>query len=271
MRPTLFMIGSLPVRSYGLMLAIGFLIATYVASYRAEKRGIPSQMIFDLGLCILVGAVLGARIFHVLQHPKLYSSFWDFFKVWEGGLAFYGGFILAFGGAFAYVRWKKLSMGKVADIMAPSLMLGTGIGRIGCFLAGCCFGKPTSLPWGVTFPEYSAPWLEFGAQKIHPTQLYSSLDLIGIFVILVVIQKYMKFPWQLFFISVIMYAVHRFLIDFLRFYEPTERIGGLATSQVMSIIAAVISLAMIIFLTVWHAHDNEPLQASQAGKGKKGK
>jgi len=143
MRPTLFTIGPFPVRSYGLLLAMGFMIATYVGARRAEKRGIPSQMIFDLGLCILIGAVLGARIFHVLQHPDLYSSFWDIFKVWEGGLAFYGGFILALGAAFGYVRWKKLSMSKIVDIMAPSLMLGTGIGRLGCFFAGCCFGKPT--------------------------------------------------------------------------------------------------------------------------------
>lgn len=260
MRPTLFMIGSIPVRGYGLMLAIGFLIATYVAGRRAEKRGIPSQMIFDLCLCLLIGGVLGARIFHVLQHPDTYSSFWDLFKVWEGGLAFYGGFILAVGAALAYIRWKNLSTGKVFDIVAPSLMLGTGFGRIGCLFAGCCFGKPTSLPWGITFPEYSAASLEFGMQKVHPTQIYSSLSLFSLFAILIILHRYTRYPGQLFFITVLMYSVHRFLIDFLRFYNPEERIGGLATSQVMSIIAAAITLAVMIAIAVWRARHTESLQ-----------
>lgn len=273
MRPTLFMIGPIPVRGYGLMLAIGFLIATYVAGRRAEKRGIPSQMIFDLCLCILIGAVLGARIFHVLQHPNTYSSFWDLFKVWEGGLAYYGGFILSVAAALAYIRWRKLSTGKVFDIVAPSLMLGTGIGRIGCLFAGCCFGKPTSLPWGITFPEYSAAWYAYGMKlvKVHPTQIYSSLSLLSLFVILILLQRYARYPGQLFFITALMYSVHRFLIDFLRFYEPEERIGSLATSQVVSIIAIVIVLAAMIAIAVWRARHTESLQTPQSGKVKEGK
>jgi len=267
------MIGPIPVRGYGLMLAIGFLIATYVAGRRAEKRGIPSQMIFDLCLCLLIGGVLGARIFHVLQHSSIYSSFWDFFKVWEGGLAYYGGFILSVGVALAYIRWRKLSTGKVFDIVAPSVMLGMGIGRIGCLLAGCCFGKPTSLPWGITFPEYSAAWLAYGMKfvKVHPTQIYSSLSLFSLFAILIILQRYTRYPGQLFFITVLMYSAHRFLIDFLRFYNPEERIGGLATSQVVSIIAAAITLAVMIAIAVWRARHTESLQTPQSGKAKEGK
>ena len=250
MRPTLFKIGALPIRGYGLMVAIAFLVATYVAARRAEKRGIPSQNIFDLGLYILISAMLGARVFHTLQHPDSYESVLDILKLWEGGLVYYGGFIFAFVVSILYLRKKKLPTGEVLDILGPSLILGVGIARIGCFLAGCCFGKPTSLPWGITYPEGSLAWFEVGSQKVHPTQLYSVLSLFSIFMILLILQKRTKFSGQLFLLSVLMYSVHRFLIDFLRYYSPDERMGGLATSQVMSIIGGVIAIAVMIFLVV---------------------
>ena len=260
MRPTLFriplpLIGSLPVHGYGLMVAIGFLVAIYIAARRAKKRGVPSQAIFDLGLYVLVSALVGARILHFLQHRSSYSSFVDVLKIYEGGLAYYGGFILAFVVAVLYLRSRKLSIARVAVIISPSIVLGLGIGRHGCFLAGWCFGKPTSLPWGITFPERSLAWIEIGAQKIHPTQLYSSISLMAIFTILIVLQKYMKFPSQLFLTCVLMYSVHRFLIDFVRYYTPDERIGSLATSQVMSIVAGAAALVvMIVFIVRYSSH-----------------
>ncbi len=266
MRPTLFKLGALPIRGYGLMVAIAFLVATYVAARRAEKKGISSQIIFDMGLYILVSAMLGARIFHALQHLDTYDSFWDVLKLWQGGLAYYGGFMLALVVSILYARKKKLPTGTILDIFGPSLILGVGIARIGCFLAGCCFGKPTSLPWGVTFPEGSLPWFELGLQKIHPTQLYSVLSLLCIFTILMIIQKHMKFSGQLFLFCVIMYSVHRFLIDFLRYYAPEERMGTLATSQVMSIIGGVIAVAVMIALMVRRASDADAVEANHPKK-----
>lgn len=254
------MIGSLPVHGYGLMVAIGFLVAIYVAARRARKRGIPSQAIFDLGLYVLVAGLFGARIFHYLQHRSDYSSFWEVLKIYEGGLAYYGGFILAFAVAVLYLRSKKLAIARIADIIAPSLALGLGMGRVGCFLAGCCFGKPTSLPWGMTFPERSLAWIEIGVQKVHPTQLYSFISLMVIFTILIVLQKYMKFPGQLFLICVILYSIHRFLIDFVRYYTPDERIGSLATSQVMSIVAGAAALVAMIVFTVRHTSHTGPAE-----------
>ena len=252
MRPVLFRIGSLPVHSYGLMLAFALLSGTYIAVRRAKKEGIPSQIIFDLGLLILVSAVVGAHIFHVLQHPRSYGSLLDIVGIWQGGLsglAFYGGFILALVAGIIYVRWRKLPIADVTDIFAPSLLLGVGIGRVGCFLASCCFGKPTSLPWGVIFPENSLATLELGRmEKVHPTQLYSSISLISMFAILLVLRRHIKIRGLLFLLSILMYAIHRFFIDFLRYYAPDERMGGLATSQVISIIAAVAAVAVMIFL-----------------------
>jgi phosphatidylglycerol:prolipoprotein diacylglycerol transferase len=273
MRPTLFriplpLIGSLPVHGYGLMVAFGFLVAIYVAARRARKRGVPSQAIFDLGLYVLVSALVGARILHFLQHRSSYSSFVDVFKIYEGGLAYYGGFILAFVVAVLYLRSRKLSIARVADVIAPSLMLGLGIGRIGCFLAGCCFGKPTSLPWGITFPERSLAWIEIGAQKVHPTQLYSFISLMAIFTILIVLQKYMKFPGQLFLTCVLIYSVHRFLIDFVRYYTPDERIGSLAASQVMSIVAGAAALVVMIVFIARHSSHAGPAETRKQGEKK---
>ena len=261
MRSTLFRIGPLPIRGYGLMVAIAFLVAVYVAARRAKKEGVPPQAIFDLSLYILISALLGARVFYILQHRDSYSSFVDVLRIWQGGLVYYGGFALALVVAVLYLRWKKLPIGKVADVLGPSLVLGMSIGRIGCFLAGCCFGKPTSLPWGVTFPEDSLAWMEIGSQKIHPTQLYSVVSLFSIFIILLILRRHMKFSGQLFLFSVLMYSVYRFLIDFVRYYTPDARIGSLATSQVISIGTGTIAFAVMIVITVQRVLHTIPASA----------
>jgi phosphatidylglycerol:prolipoprotein diacylglycerol transferase len=268
MQPVLFKIGSFPVHSYGVMFAVAFLIATYIAARRAEKEGIPSQTIFSLGLLLMVSAIVGARVFHILQHTRSYGFLTNIAEIWESGLsglAFYGGFILALVVGSVYIRWGGLSVAGVMDILAPSLMLGTGIGRVGCFLAGCCFGKPTSLPWGVTFPESSMVTLELGRmEKIHPTQLYSFVSLLVIFFILLVLRKHMKIKGMLFLVSILMYSVHRFFIDLLRYYTPDERMGSLATSQVMSIIAAIVSIAIMIFLNTRQTPDVITVEARKS-------
>lgn len=269
MRPTLFTIGSLPIRGYGLMVAIAFLAAIYVAARRASKEGIPSQTIFDLGLYILISALLGARIFYSIQFRSSYDSFTDFLKIWQGGLVYYGGFISAFVVGVLYMRWKKLSIPKVLDIFAPSMMLGLSIGRIGCFLAGCCFGKPTSLPWGVTFPEGSMARLEFGEVPIHPTQLYSFVSVFSIFIILIVLRRYMKFSGQVFLLTVFIYSIHRFLIDFLRYYAPNERFGSLSSAQVISIVAGTTALVAMIVFTVWQSRHTSTTKARQPKRKEK--
>ena len=262
MRPTLFTIGALPVRGFGLMVAIAFLVAIYTAARSAKRQNIPAQMIFDLGLYILISAMFGARIFYALQHPDSYSSLLDILKIWEGGLTYYGGFILAFVVAVVYLRAKKLSIAKVVDILAPSAILGIGIGRIGCFLAGCCFGKPTSLPWGVTFPKGSLPWMVLGLEKIHPTQLYSSFSLFIIFTILMTLRKHMKFAGEMFLTTVLFYSIFRFLVDFVRYYTPQEHVGVLTTSQFISMILGLLALISIIVLHSRNASKNKSAEAN---------
>jgi len=247
MRPTLFTIGSLPIRSYEIMVAIGFLIALYIAIRRAKKKNIPFRFMLDLGLCILISGFVGARIFYILQHIRSYDSLADTFsRIWEGGLTYYGGFVLASLVGFIYLRSRRLPIAGVTDIIAPSLALGEGISRIGCFLAGCCFGKPTDLPFGVTFPENSLTGIITDSQKVHPTQLYSSIILFCIFIILITFQRYTKFSGQLFLSYMIMYSIYRFSIDFLRYYTPEEHLGILTYSQVTSLVLGLIAIIIMI-------------------------
>lgn len=247
MLPTLFRIGPVSIHSYGLMVAIAFLISTLVAAARAKSYGIPYQNVFDLGFYVLISALLGARIFHFFQHLDDYSSFWEVFKVWEGGLAYYGGFILALISSIIYLRKNRLSIGKFGDIIGPCIILGISIGRIGCFLTGCCFGKETNLFWGIP-----SRWalIDLENLKLHPTQLYSSISLFIIFLVLTRLRRYMKFSGQLFLLSIISYSIFRFLIDFLRYYSPEEYTGTLTTSQLMSIIFGVTSIIVTIVLYI---------------------
>lgn len=255
MRPTLFTIGSLPIRSYEVMVALGFLIALYIAVRRAKKKNIPFRFMFDLGLCILISGFVGARIFYILQHIRSYDSLADTFSmIWEGGLTFYGGFVLASLVGFIYLRSRRLPIAGVVDIIAPSLALGEGISRIGCFLAGCCFGKPTGLPFGVTFPENSLTGIITDSQKVHPTQLYSSIILFCIFIILITFQRYTKFSGQLFLSYMIMYSIYRFSIDFLRYYTPEEHLGILASSQVTSLVLGLLAIIIMIRKSVLLLH-----------------
>jgi phosphatidylglycerol---prolipoprotein diacylglyceryl transferase len=247
MRPTLFTIGSLPIRSYEVLVAIGFLIALYIAIQRAKKKNIPFRFILDLGLYVLISGFVGARIFYILQHIRSYDSLSNAFSsIWEGGLTYYGGFVLASFVGFIYLRSIRLPIAEVMDIIAPSLALGEGIARIGCFLAGCCFGKPTNLPCGVTFPENTLTGIITDSQKVHPTQLYSSVILFCIFIILIIFQKYAKFSGQLFLSYMIMYSIYRFSIDFLRYYNPEEHLGIFAYSQVTSLVLGLTAIIIMI-------------------------
>jgi len=249
MHPILFKFGSLTISSYSFITAFGFLLAVFIAILRARKVGISIRNVIDLSLYVLISGFLGARLFHKFQHISFYNSISDFLNIWKGGFAYYGGFVFAFSVGIIYILLKKLPTGKIVDIIAPSLAIGEGIGRIGCFLAGCCFGKPTDLSCGVIYPKNSFTWSIIGSQAVYPTQVYSAITLFCIFVILLVIQKYMKFHGQLFLTFLIFHSLYRFIIDFFRYYTPEEHIIMLTTSQFISIIialGAVISMFIIM-------------------------
>jgi phosphatidylglycerol:prolipoprotein diacylglycerol transferase len=168
-------------------------------------------------------------------------------------MTFYGGAILAFVAGLVYVKLKGLKVWAVADIIAPSLALGLFLARLGCFLNGCCFGEPSSLPWSVVFPSGSYAEQIFGAGvHVHPTQVYSSLAGLGMFFLLLWMERWWRFDGALFWRFVILYSLWRIYIDILRYCEPNSlhSIGGvtLAESQLISMGLIVASAFMLIWL-----------------------
>ncbi len=227
------------------MVSIAFIVTLLISIQRAKKYYISPYVILDISLYLLISGFIGARIFYILQHIRDYESIDSVLQIGNGGWTFYGGFILASMVFIIYVYLNKLPAGKIADIVSPPLALGIGISRIGCFLAGCCFGKPAEFPCGISFPINSLPWTEFGTQKVHPTQIYSLVFLITIFFVLLYLEKYTVFSGQLFMFFIILYSTKRFFIDFLRYYPEEQFLGGLTESQFISIIINMFTLALM--------------------------
>ncbi len=183
MFPVLFHIGGFTVLSYGLFMAVGFLLGIGIAVREARRKGIPPEKILDLSFYIIFSAIIGSRLLFVLiNYPHYLEHPLDFFKVWEGGLVFFGGLILSFLTGLWIIRKQKLLFWETADLMAPSIAIGQAFGRLGCFAACCCFGRTTNRFWGVTFthPDSLAPT----GIALHPTQLYEALTALIIFFIL---------------------------------------------------------------------------------------
>ncbi|OYD15010.1 prolipoprotein diacylglyceryl transferase [candidate division WOR-3 bacterium JGI_Cruoil_03_44_89] len=245
----LFQLGRITITTYGVMLATAFIAGIIIAERRGIRYGVPKDTVGNLSLLILLGAIAGSRAFYVFSHLSDYSGEWQrAFYVWEGGLTFYGGVILAFLLSVIWTRRRSLPFGKLADIVAPSLALGVGIGRIGCFLNGCCFGKPSNF--GVIFPPDSPCAWELGVGvRVHPTQLYSSLAGFSIFGILLLLEKRKNFSGELLVWFFLLYGLWRFSIDFIRYYSPSTYIfPNVTNNQVVSLVVFILSLTAIIHL-----------------------
>jgi phosphatidylglycerol:prolipoprotein diacylglycerol transferase len=246
--PVLFHIGKLHIYSYGLMIAIGVVVGLLLARRQSVREGINPDKIIDITFYILVAALIGSRLLFVLMNLEEYATDpLKIFKIWEGGLVFYGGLLLAVAVGIWYIKRLDLPLWQVADIFAPSVAIGHAFGRIGCFLAGCCYGKPSTLPWAVTFadPRSLAPQ----GIPLHPTQLYSSLGLFAIFSLLVFLRKRKTFHGELFWSYTLMYSIFRFFIEFLRGDPRGSVLGGiLSTTQAIGIPIAGISVAMLLYL-----------------------
>ena len=248
MYPVLFRIGPFTLHTYGVFIAMAFLSAIALALREARKEGEDANKILDLCFYMLVAAIVGSRILYVLIN---WSTFrhdpFEIVRIWQGGLVFYGGFIGALLTALWYMRRKGLPLLKTADIMAPSIAFGLFVGRIGCFFAGCCYGKTCDLPWAVIFthPESLAP----KGVPLHPTQLYSSLNGLFIFFVLVGIRRIKGFEGQIFWTYVLLYGVTRSIIEHFRGDERGMFVEGMfSTSQLIGLIMAVIAIAMMIIL-----------------------
>ena len=249
MFPVLIKIGPLTIHTYGLLIAVGFLVALTLAAREAKRKDIPNESIIDVGFYALLSGVIGARLFFILtnlgnflEHPL------DMVKIWEGGLVFYGGVIFALPTAIWVAKKRGLPLWQTADIWAPSIAIGHAIGRLGCFCAGCCYGRPAEgLLWSVTFTNPNS--LAVLGTPLHPTQLYeSALELMN-FLILMTLRRHQSFKGQLFLVYILNYSIIRSVVELFRGDEVRGFLfPGFSYSQAISVAMFIAALSLLIVL-----------------------
>jgi phosphatidylglycerol---prolipoprotein diacylglyceryl transferase len=215
MHPNLFSIGPFTLHTYGLFLAVGFLLGLLVAVKLGRQQGISSQQVLDMGFIILFSAILGSRLFYVLMNLPHYSRRpWGILEIWNGGLVFSGGAVCALAAIVWYARRYHLSLLTLADLWAPAAAVGQGFGRVGCFMAGCCYGKPAYVPWAVTFtdPRALAPL----HQPLHPTQIYHAMSGFAIFGILLFLRRKGSYTGRVFVWYLLLHSFSRLLVEHFR-------------------------------------------------------
>jgi phosphatidylglycerol:prolipoprotein diacylglycerol transferase len=252
MHPILFEVGDWPVYSYGVLLAIAYLAALQFAVVRARRVGLDGTRIMDLGIYLIIAALVGAKL-------MLVAVDFDYFRrqprellslVRAGGV-FYGGLLAALGAAIVLVRRYALPLWTTADLFAPGIALGHVIGRFGCLLAGCCYGKPTHVPWAVTFTSPEAQ-LNVGTPldvPLHPTQLYDAgAELVILALLLATERRGRPFAGRTFWLYMLLYGVSRFVIEFYR-GDDRGMFGPLSTSQWVSLVVVPLAVFMWIRLS----------------------
>lgn len=254
MHPELFRIGSFPVHTYGVFLALAFLGAIMVTVRLGARDGLPKERIYDLCLWMLLASLVGSKILMLFTEPEYRGNFWallslDFLR--SGGV-FYGGLIGAVVTGYFLMRRYKLPWWKTADACAPGIALGNVLGRLGCFSAGCCWGRPTTEPWGVRFTELAHEITGVPAGvALHPTQLYESISMLIVFAFLLWLHRHRRFSGQVILLYALLYSAIRFVIEFFRDDPRGDIFGlttltGLSTSQMIGIIVGVASLIVLV-------------------------
>lgn len=248
MHPILFEIGHFPVRAYGVMITVAVLAGLWLAGKEAERKGFEKERISDFAFYVVVGGILGARIYYVFfTDPKSFlANPLRFLAFWEGGMAIHGAILAGFLVSIWYT-WKwKLPFWKWADTLAPSLILGQAIGRMACFLNGDAHGYPTDLPWGMVYAANSPAGQMFPGQPLHPTQLYEMGFNVIIFFVLWRLRKKNFFDGFLFLLYVILYSSIRIFVENFRADQLTYG-GEISAAQTAGFVAIGISLIILIF------------------------
>lgn len=255
MHPVLVKLGWFNIYSFGFMLAVSFLVGIYVSSYRAKRFGLDPKHVLDLSVILILAGVVGSRLLYVVFHLDEYDSFIDMFALWQGGATLYGGFLLAILATYLYAAKHNVGFLFLADVFAPALALGIMLTRVGCFLSGCCFGKPTGRPWGIVFPPDSAAGAyarQVAAHAgdvahLHPTQLYASFYGLVIFAVLMLAENRVTKRGAAFGILVAFYGVFRFTLDFFRYYESNMRmLFNLTLNQWISVGMFLVGLYLLL-------------------------
>jgi phosphatidylglycerol:prolipoprotein diacylglycerol transferase len=254
MYPELFRIGSFPINTYGVFLALAFLSAILLTVRLAERDGLPREKIYDLCLWILLASLIGSKVLMLFTEPEYRDHPWQLLSLdfLRSGGVFYGGLLGASLTGYFLMKHYRLPWWKTADACAPGIALGNFFGRQGCFAAGCCWGKPTSLPWGVKFSELGHQITGVPTDTpLHPTQLYESFSMLIVFFFLLRLHKRKRFDGEVILFYALLYSIVRFCIEFFRDDPRGDILGlttltGLSTSQIISIIVGLSALTILV-------------------------
>jgi phosphatidylglycerol:prolipoprotein diacylglycerol transferase len=253
MHPVLFEAGGVTLYAYGVLLAAAYLIGLQVTLVRARARGLDGQRVMDMGIWVIVSALIGAKLLLAVQYPRQYfTSVSGFFELLRVGGVFYGGLIAAIVTAI-WCLWRYgLPLWTTGDAIAPALALGHAVGRLGCLLAGCCYGRQTSVPWAITFHDRAAQTIvgtPLGV-PLHPTQIYEAgAELLIMCGLLLLERRGRPFAGRTFWTYILLYGVSRFVIEFYRGDDRGMLFGTLSTSQSVSLVLVPLAIVMLFVLS----------------------
>jgi len=252
--PELFRIGPLTIYTYGVLLAVSYLVGLKLAMARAKARKLDANRVLDLGIYIIIAALVGAKLLlFVVDFDQYKTNPMELLSLARSGGVFYGGLILAVAVAFWYIGRHGMPIWTTCDVFAPGIALGHVTGRLGCFAAGCCYGRPTDAPWGVVFTNPMAA-ANVGTPlgiRLHPTQLYEAgAELLILIVLLATEKRGRTFPGRTFWSYMFLYAVSRYIIEIYR-GDPRGVVPFLdvSTSQFISLVLGPLSLVMLAVLS----------------------
>jgi len=240
MHPILVKLGPLTVYSYGVMVALGFAVCAFLIYKHAARLGLNKERVVDMLVLILIGGIIGARLLYIWLNFGYYILRpIEIFDLSKGGLVWYGGFAAGLIAAVIYVRMNKMDFWLIMDLIVPYVALAQAFGRIGCYLNGCCYGvvAPAGFPISVAFPG--------SIVARHPTQVYSALLLVIIYLVLRLRQEMPHFKGAILLSYCMLYPLKRFIVEFFRGDNPRAYFG-MTLSQVLSF--AVFFTALIIFI-----------------------
>lgn len=250
MFPKLFSYGSFALPTYGVLVALGLVAGMAVALRLARQAGLDQEKVYNLGIYVALGGILGSKVFLIFQDRDYYwrhpGEIFSFATLQSGGI-FYGGLITAIAVALWYTRKHRLAFLKTADAFAPGIALGHAFGRLGCFAAGCCWGEPSNVPWAVAFHDpYAHQVVGVPLEiRLHPTQLYEAAAGLLIFAFLYSRYSRKRFDGQILGWYLLLYPAARFVVEFFRSHSGDALFWGNAVSD-----AQMLSLLLFAF-AVW--------------------
>ena len=252
MFPRLLELGPVSIYTYGVLLAAAYLVGLWFAARRARAWGLDGNRVTDLGIYIIISALVGAKLLLVVvEFDHLRRDPAEIWILLRSAGVFYGGLLLAVSVAFWYIRRHRLPFWTTCDAFAPGIALGQGVGRLGCLLAGCWYGRPTELPWGVTFTNPLAA-ANVGTPldvSLHPAQLYESgAALVILGVLLLMERRGPSFPGRTFWTYLLLYPCARFGIEYFRGDPRGMVLDTLSTSQFVSLLLVPVSIVMLLRL-----------------------